>query len=292
MGTGNRVPRDSQHRAVAIGEAVDAAWHRAHSAGRLDVPLSVVAALALLRQHDSNGPDPAEQLRGLTTDDFFGLVRQVWTEVANARPDLVTALYPLIAWCFDEPDRQVRAAAHATATAAMKAGQLEVTGTDARHEVDVLGVVLALLKSRSAKGARGQFYTPAPLVEAAARFLTPDEGQTVSDPAVGTGGLFRAVAGALRATGRDPTTVTWAGCDVDELAVAAAAVNSLLWNLGPRVLLYAGDVLAEPDWIAHARAQRAEILHLTDTVRRDKQLLIALDRLTDPCEEVGQQPTE
>jgi hypothetical protein len=52
--------------------------------------------------------------------------------------------------------------------------------------------------------------------------------------------------------------LTWYGADVDELAVASAAVNSVIWQLGPNVVLYVGDPLAEPDWSAAAAQQKVQ----------------------------------
>jgi hypothetical protein len=50
--------------------------------------------------------------------------------------------------------------------------------------------------------------------------------------------------------GLDPAGMVWLGADVDELAVAATAVNSMIWRLGPRIVLYAGDILTQPNWPA------------------------------------------
>ncbi|WP_338596929.1 N-6 DNA methylase [Saccharopolyspora sp. SCSIO 74807] len=144
--------------------------------------------------------------------------------------------------------------------------------------------MLSLLKSDTAGKANAQIYTPAPVADMLARMTVPDEGSSVCDPAVGTGGLLRAAAQAMREHGRDPATVTWYGADIDDLAIAACAINSLLWQLGPRIVLCVANTLTEGDWAHRAEAQRAESLQLSETIRRDKLMINAVrnaQRLTE-----------
>jgi hypothetical protein len=267
-----------EQQAVAVAQAVDTAWQRGNNSGRRDVVLSVVATLAVVRQRDPGGDDLSEQFRAQSVDGFVDIARQIWTHLVNARPDLFHLVYPLMQWLFDDDcDHALRCTAKHTADAAVRAGQLDITGTDARYEVDLLGAVLTFLKSETARAAHGQTYTPNSIAALMARLNTPEEGTRVQDPAVGTGGLFRAAAEAMRDAGRDPTTVTWAGCDIDELAIAACAVNSILWDLGPRMLLCVGNSLSEGDWETRADRQRTEILQLTENIRTTKRMLGAVD---------------
>jgi hypothetical protein len=53
----------------------------------------------------------------------------------------------------------------------------------------------------------------------------------------------------------------------------------VLWGLGPHVLLGVGDATND-DWETHARAERQELLGLAAQLRRDRELLNALARLT------------
>uniref|UniRef100_UPI003570B0CD hypothetical protein n=1 Tax=Longimycelium tulufanense TaxID=907463 RepID=UPI003570B0CD len=137
--------RDPGQHAVAIAQAVDTAWNKSHHSGRRDVALSVVAALSLVAQHDPDGPDLAGQLRTQSSEDFTGTLRKIYTALVNARPDLTHLVYPLMAWIFDEPDTAVQQAAKHTADAALREGQLALTGTDRRFDTDLLGIVLTLL---------------------------------------------------------------------------------------------------------------------------------------------------
>lgn len=274
--TRRRPHRDPDQHATAIAQAVDRAWHKADHSGRRDVALSVVAALSLVTQRDPRGPDLADQLRRQTAEDFTSTVQAIYAALLNARPDLTHLVYPLMAWVFDEPARALQDAAKRTADAALGEGQLDLSGTSDRYDTDLLGIVLTLLKTRTAGKANAQIYTPTPVADMTARMTPPEEDTAVQDPAVGTGGLFRAAAQAMREHNRDPATVCWYGADIDELAIAACAVNSLLWDLGPRILLCVANTLAESDWETRAHAQRAEILRLTQSIRRDKLMINAV----------------
>lgn len=276
--------RNPDEHANAIAQAVDTAWNRANHTGCRDVALSVVAALALVRQREPDGPDLAIQLRSQSPEEFAGTLREIYTALVNTRPDLIHLVYPLMQWAFDEPEPALCRAAKQAADAALHAGQLDLTGTDRRYETDLLGVVLTLLKSHTAAGANAQIYTPPTIAAVMARMNPPTEGDTVCDPAAGTGGLFRAAAETMREQGCDPSTVTWIGADIDDLAIAACAINSLLWDLGPRVPLAVANTLAEPDWATRAHAQRDEMLQWAESIRRDKAMLAAMrtaQRLTE-----------
>lgn len=268
--------RNPDQHAVAIAHAVDAAWNTSNHSGRRDVALSVVSALALLRQHDPHGPELAEQLRSQNAGEFAQTLRAIYTSVVNARPDLTHLVFPLMQWVFDDPNPALHHAAKQVAEAALRARQLDLTGTNNRFDTDLLGVVLTVLKSDSAGKANAQIYTPHPLADMMARMTPPAEHSSVCEPAVGTGGLLRAAAQAMREHDYDPTTVTWYGADVDDLAIAACAVNSLIWGLGPRIVLCVADTLAEGDWPRRAEAQRAEILQISERIRHHKLMIHAV----------------
>ena len=114
----------------------------------------------------------------------------------------------------------------------------------------------------------------------------PTEQGAVYDPTVGTGGLWRTVAAAVRAQGQDPTRLMWVGSDLDPLAIACTAINSLLWGLGPRVLLMVGDVLTD-EVIRTAYAQRREVLAHARRMRSDARLSVAFRALTHPTDSTG-----
>ncbi len=284
-------PTDPRTVAQRVAEAVDQSWHRAPPAvsSRIEVPVSVVAALSLLAPPD---PDAAAELtrylQAMPAQVFPGVLRDLWRNYVNLRPDLTPRAYPLFSWLFtdDVPD-PVAEAAHHTAHAALDTGQLQVTGTDARHEVDLLGTVLTELRSDSARKGHAQVYTPPDLAQLVADLLAADrltqdqltqdqltqdqlaEGVTVHEPAAGTGGMLRALAQSVRRTGRDPAALRWVAVDIDELAIACLAVNAHLWGLGPHVLLGVGNTLTD-DWQTRAEGERRECIELAASVRQYK----------------------
>jgi hypothetical protein len=294
----DRPPADPRRLAPKIAEAVDQAWHRCPPAisGRIEVPVSVVAALSLTAPTDPGNPAMiGDYLRALPAPVFGDLLRDLWRFYVNLRPDLTPRLYPLLSWLFtdDQPDALL-AAAQDTAHAALNAGLLQVTGTDARYEVDLLGMVLTELRSDAARKGHGQVYTPADVAQFIAEMLGVADGETVHEPAAGTGGMLRAAAHAMRAAGRDPTTVRWVAVDIDELAIGCLAVNVHLWNLGTNVLLGVGNSLTD-DWITRAEGERRECIELAQSIRRDRlmlRLLTTIDALTDQVAAENQTATD
>ncbi|CUU61078.1 N-6 DNA Methylase [Parafrankia irregularis] len=231
------------------------------------IPLSVVAALALITPPSGELSATADLITELDTERFYGMVRLQWTIFVRARPDLLPAAWPLLQpWLgADRPDQAMIVAARRVAHAALDAGQLHLTGTPRRRDTDVFGPLLVALRADGARVTAGQFYTPGPIADVLAAGLTTcaQPGQTVIDPAIGTGGLFRAAAQTLRAGGIDPASMVWIDADIDAVAVACAAVNAVLWELGPTVALVVGDTLTD-DWQTVAIAQRREILQIAD----------------------------
>jgi hypothetical protein len=174
--------------------------------------------------------------------------------------------------------------AQTVAIAALEAGQLALSGTGRRLETDLLGITLTGLRPRSALRTRGQFFTPAAAADVMAVMLGVSEHASVSDPAMGTGGMFRAAAAAMRARGMDPATVAWIGTDIDPIAVAAAAVNSAIWGLGTIVLVWAANALsADPrDSYESALARRNELLDLARCSARNRILPLPLPVPNEP----------
>lgn len=269
------VPTDPHQHGMKIAEAVDEAWHRAHGSGTLDVPVSVVAALAFLAPTEEERDSVVEHLLTCDHHQFATFVRVQWRIFLQFRPDLLNRAWPLISVWYDDRDldENTLRAAKQVADTAIRAGQLQLTGTDRRRETDLFGALLAVLRSRTAKNARGQFYTPACVGDTMARLLgAPNEGDTVAEPAVGTGGLLRSAAQAMRELDRDPTTVTWWAVDIDALAVACLAVNTVLWELGFNVILGVGNGLTD-EWMPRALTERNETIQLASQIRQHKAML-------------------
>lgn len=266
------VPVNAEMHARKIAEAAELAWHGSYGSGRIDVPVAVIATIAALPEKDSRGNDVVDTMGAWTKGEFIAYARHTWRSIVRARPETIHLLYPIIAWIFDDDESAMQSHAHAVAQAALCTGQPGLTGNERRFEADLLGNVLMLLRPKSALQARGQFYTPPDISKLLARMSDAHEQERILEPMMGTGGMLRAVAEAMRERGRDPRTVQWVGCDIDEIAVACATVNSMIWNLGRDIVFHVGNALTS-GWEERALAQREEIRQLAEGIERDRRLL-------------------
>lgn len=81
---------------------------------------------------------------------------------------------------------------------AEKLKQLDFNASDDVHTLSALYEVM-LREMRDAAGDSGEFYTPRPVVELLVKMLDPKLGESVLDPACGTGGFLVAAFDHLRA---------------------------------------------------------------------------------------------
>ena len=271
---------DLDAQAARIAEAAASAWWNAHGGSRDEIPLGVVAALALMTQVDRKGTPPRTLILSAGREKIADLLRHIWTSFAIVRPELSIRVGPFAAWLDHATDAQLDGA-RATAHAVVKAGQLDLTGNrSVSAEVDLLGHVYQQLRSDKAKKAHGEIYTPTALADALARMgLTGIKpGQAICDPCAGTGGLLRTAAQALRARGIDPHSMWWYAADIDPVVVAGLAVNVHVWDLGERVVVGRADTLAEPDWQERALAEQRTAIE-QHAMRVMAARFLALNRL-------------
>lgn len=258
-------PASVREHTTRITEAVVAAWHGAHGGSRVEIPISVVAALSLLPERHPGGVDLAPLLLRLTPDRFIELLHRIQLEFGVLRPDLRPRTKPLWDWLNDEPDEHLVRAVHATGCAALRNGQLALTGDEHRSmDSDLLGAVLQTIRSRKDLEARGQFLTPLAVTDMigeinAANVMgelgAKDGSISIMDPCVGTGAMLLGAANALRRQGRDPAAMEWWANDIDWVAAACCAVNVHRWELGLRVVVGCGDGLLN-NWMREALTER------------------------------------
>src|SRR5690606_18356225 len=96
------------------------------------------------------------------------------------------------------------------------------------------------------KSGAGQYFTPRPLVDTIIRVLKPSKGETVVDPAMGTGGFF--VSANSAATGGK---CEFFGVEIVRDTHRLALMNASLHDIPGRIVL--GDALAR-DGIALPQA--------------------------------------
>ena len=256
------------HHATDIAEQVSAAWYRSHGADRIDIAVGTVAALAVNPLKTRYPADLVAWFRQLDDANILAALHEIWGRTWITQPYLVQASRPLHSWLDKDPDSETVYAVRAVIDAALNAGLLDVTNyTDPgqRASEDVLGAVLTHMRSIGARKGLGEFHTPADVADIMTRLVNtelPDPGQTIHEPAAGSGGLIRAAAQNIRRLGGDPAQYAWVMGDLDALAIACAATNAIVWGLGDNVLAYRADALAEPEAAQRAvETRRAVLVH-------------------------------
>ncbi|MFD0622184.1 N-6 DNA methylase [Streptomyces sanglieri] len=176
--------------------------------------------------------------------------------------------------------------------AALRHGVLQHTGdTDPveRSRIDLMSWVITSLRHHHSRRSLGEYHTP-PDISALITAMLANDGSTqrrphqcgewALEPTAGTGGLFRSAAQELRRDGEDPAERGWVMLELDPLAAAGAAVNAIVWELGPRAVVGRGDVLAQPDLAEDTLAQARDLARHRDDVMKMIRLAIAT-RTTD-----------
>jgi hypothetical protein len=286
---GPMMPPTHLDTAVAkLAEAVTGAWFAHHISGRIELPLSALAAVAFLAPDSEHVRPATQEMLAWDTNHTMQFARNKWREFAQVRPDLVNPAAPfLIAWLGSTPlTTKEEQAVHDVVRAALRADLFALTLPDARYNVDLFGHTLTLLKAGKAVKAGSAHYTPADVCELITRTMGPPTGDSVFEEASGTGGLIRVAAARLREQGRDPHDVAWGAADVEEMAIACLAANVVVWDLGHHVLLGVADALGR-DWIPQAQAMRAETIALAREVAHARPFLDASQALMNPTPEGG-----
>lgn len=113
---------------------------------------------------------------------------------------------------------------------------------------DLLGAAYEYLIKYFADSAGkkgGQFYTPGQVVRLLVQLLKPQEGQSVYDPTVGSGGMLIQSSQYVEEQGGDPENLMLFGQENDGAVVSIAKMNLILHNL-TKIRIEYGDTLAEP----------------------------------------------
>ncbi|MGH8073526.1 MAG: type I restriction-modification system subunit M [Lysobacter sp.] len=133
-------------------------------------------------------------------------------------------------------------------------------------EVDVKGEIYEGLLERNAsevKSGAGQYFTPRPVIEAIVRCVDPKIGETVCDPACGTGGFLLAAYDHMKGQSQDRAKLrklrqaTFTGTDIVDEVVRLCAMNLYLHGIGE------GDgdsPVAQGDALAGDHGQRFKVV--------------------------------
>jgi type I restriction enzyme M protein len=101
----------------------------------------------------------------------------------------------------------------------------------------------------------GEFFTPRPVVRLLAHILDPQPGESIYDPACGSGGMLVESVNGVRAEGGDTRTLRLFGQEVSLTTSAIARMNLYLHDIEDFKVVR-GDVLRDPKFLtdeAHLR---------------------------------------
>lgn len=147
------------------------------------------------------------------------------------------------------------------------------------YDRDGLGLIYESLLERNATEARsgsGQYFTPRPLVDAMVRVTKPRAGETISDPAVGTGGFL--IAAHRAGTPEMTQGCLYQGVEIERDTFRLCLMNLYLHGMNGRLihgdaltidsepLLLSDLILANPPFgvsSGGARQRRTDLPHPT-----------------------------
>ncbi|RKE02996.1 N-6 DNA methylase [Streptomyces sp. TLI_171] len=263
------MPQNADDHARLIADTVSAVWTADHGAAGLDVVVGTVAAMAFLPVLDTDAGSLAGTVACLDPGDLCELLDRAWQQLYWLLPAHVERMRPLRRW-LDAPEEWQAAGARLAAQTCIRTGLLEFAGDRERAlGSDLLGRLMQQLRGRADKGAVGAFHTPRGAAVLMAEILAVDSADgVVMEPAAGSGALWRAVAADLLFRGQDPAEKTWIGVEIDALSAAVLVANSVIWRLGPDVLVARADAIREPDsGVGAALAHRAAAYARRDALR-------------------------
>lgn len=276
------VPRDPNQHANEIAENVMGAWFSHHGGSRMDIPLGSVAALCFFRE-----PLVADWLLPLKPEQLPQLFKEIWGVQWFSRPDLIEVARPLHDWLEEEQDTYQLRSVQAVVHAAVNTGLMDITAeTDPylRSQADVLSPLLTHLRHKSDKKWRGEYHTPPCVTDLLAHMLVDSDikpGASFREPAIGSGGMFRSVAQRLRELNLNPHDFRWFGNDIDHLSTACAAVNAILWDLGPQTAIWRADTLADHDnaLVTKALAERKAVIEHRNRIVEEARMRATIHHL-------------
>lgn len=162
-----------------------------------------------------------------------------WEEMRQAEPVLLDVLCGRLnevmgealletGWTDDLPPEAVKKALHEVGRWVMPAG-------------DPLGAATMLLMSAGSKSAKGAFYTPYEVSLLMAMVTGPKPGESVCDPACGSGGMLLAALEAVRTAHGPQAMLQVFGQDIDPAAVRICKLNLALAGIAPQGRGLVGD---------------------------------------------------
>ncbi|MGW1616043.1 N-6 DNA methylase [Streptomyces sp. NPDC002285] len=265
-----------------LGESVADAWYSSCGSSRMDIPVGAVAALALWPSKSPGALHAGPLARYIAAQPPRVLVRgyaEVYAATWMLRPDLMDIAAPVFRWTEEDLDEQELRGVRAVTRAALRAGVLQYTGDSDpyfRSDIDLMSWSITNLRHHSSRKGLGEYHTPPEITDMMARLLYDGDdhpqavkggGQSFNEPTAGTGGMFRSMAQAMRDRGLSPHEHEWVMQELNPIAAAGAAVNAVVWDLGPKAVVVVGDTLAQGDLSRQAFAHQQQMYAHREEIR-------------------------
>ena len=129
-------------------------------------------------------------------------------------------------------------------------------------EGDMLGAAYEYLLREFAEASgkkAGEFFTPRHVVHLLVKILDPQPGDTVVDPACGSGGMLVETVGAVRKAGGNPDTLRLHGQEINLTTSAIAKMNLYLHGLED-FTIRRGDTFREPRFLDRGKLQTFDVV--------------------------------
>jgi type I restriction enzyme M protein len=127
---------------------------------------------------------------------------------------------------------------------------------------DMLGAAYEYLLREFAEASgkkAGEFFTPRPVVHLLVKILDPRSGDTIVDPACGSGGMLVEAVNAVRESGGDPRTLRLHGQEVNLTTSAIAKMNLYLHGLED-FEIRRGDTFREPRFLDRGKLAKFDVV--------------------------------
>jgi type I restriction enzyme M protein len=175
------------------------------------------------------------------TDNLGSRIAKALGRIEQANPQSLAGIFGDAAWGNKErlPESSLVALVNAF-------NSLRLTPDEVSH--DLLGQAYEyLLKNFADESGKkaGEFFTPRQVVRLIVRILDPKPGESIYDPAAGSGGMLVETINSVRANGGDTRTLRLFGQEVNLTTAAIARMNLYLHEIEDFKIVR-GDTLRSP----------------------------------------------
>lgn len=175
--------------------------------------------------------------------------------IQQANPDALAGVFGDVQWANQERLPQSSLAALLNSFHSVRLDPDSVNG-------DMLGSAYEYLLREFAEASgkkAGEFFTPRPVVHLLVKILNPKPGDTIADPACGSGGMLVETVTAVKEAGGDPRTLRLHGQEINLTTSAIAKMNLYLHGL-KEFKVVRGDTFREPKLLDGDGLQKFDVV--------------------------------